>query len=145
MPIAERDECHNASPKNSLLVFTPIAQHRFRDVDGPLVKFVTKDTAKKKTVLDEMPKENFFQILADHFPDRCCHSIRYQWPSGFPLSDPSFLLFISFGTTKQRRSPHSLSWAELIKKSFERNPLVDSCGRPMRHIGAVFPPIKVSQ
>jgi hypothetical protein len=34
----------------------PIAEHRFREIDGPVVKFVTKDTATKQVVLDQIPK-----------------------------------------------------------------------------------------
>jgi len=40
----------------------PIAQHRFQEI-RPVVKFWTKDTATKETVLDELPKEQFSRFL----------------------------------------------------------------------------------
>jgi hypothetical protein len=55
----------------------PIAQHRFQEIEGPVVKFLTKDTATKETVLDELPKEEFIHILADHVPDKFVHAVRY--------------------------------------------------------------------
>lgn len=55
----------------------PIAQHRFVEIDGPTVKFRTKDTITKETVLDEFPKEEFVRMLADQVPERYCHSVRY--------------------------------------------------------------------
>jgi hypothetical protein len=55
----------------------PIAQNRFREIEGSTVKFVTKDTATKEIVLDEIPSARFILTLADHVPDKYRHSIRH--------------------------------------------------------------------
>ena len=117
----------------------PIAQHRFREIDGLRVRFLTKDTATKATVLDEIPKEDFVQILADHVPDKYRHSIRYYGLLSPRARNRVFTSLYRFIGQTRRPRPRPLSWAELIRKSFNRNPLVDSCGRPMRYIGQYFP------
>lgn len=116
----------------------PIAQHRFREIDGLWVKFLTKDTARKTTMLDEIPKEDFVRILADHILDKYCHSIRYYGLLAPRSPNRVFTSLYQFIGQIRRPRPHPLSWAELIKKSFNRNPLVDSCGRLMRYIGQYF-------
>jgi hypothetical protein len=117
----------------------PIAQHRFREIDGLQVKFVTKDTATKSTMLDEIPKEDFVQILADHVPDKFCHSIRYYGLLAPRSRNRVFTSLYRLIRQTRRPRPRPLSWAELIRKSFNRNPLVDRCGRPMRYIGQYLP------
>ena len=100
----------------------PIAQHRFQEIDGPTVKFLTKDTATKETVLDELPKEEFVQMLADHVPDKYVHSVRYYglWRRAREaVFSPSCLGCWTKNAAHARR----LSWAEMIMKYFGRNPL----------------------
>jgi hypothetical protein len=117
----------------------PIAQHRFRQIDGPTVKFVTKDTATKETVLDEIPRKQFIQMLADHVPDKYCHSIRYYGLLAPRARSRIFTIVYRLLGQKRRARPRPLSWSELIRQSFNRNPLIDSRGRPMRFAGQYFP------
>jgi hypothetical protein len=117
----------------------PIAQHRFQEIDGPVVKFLTKDTKTKETVLDEIPKDEFIRILADQVPDRYRNSVRY-----YGLLAPrsrSRVFAIMFKLLGQERRPHPrrLSWAEMIMKYFGRNPLIDSHGQPMQYVAQHFP------
>jgi hypothetical protein len=117
----------------------PIAQHRFQEIDGPLVKFLTKDTKSKEVVLDVIPKEEFVQMLADHTPDKHQHAIRY-----YGLLSPRArgrtlnVVFALLGQTRRHRPPR-LSWADMIIRYFGRNPLIDSRGRPMRLVGRYCP------
>lgn len=117
----------------------PIAQHRFQEIDGPVVKFLTKDTATKETVLDELPKEEFIRILADHVPDKYVHSVRYYGLLAPRSRSRVFaIMFKLLGQTRRPR-PRRLSWAEMIMKYFGRNPLTDSNGKSMKYVGHYFP------
>jgi hypothetical protein len=116
----------------------PIAQHRFQEI-RPVVKFWTKDTATKETVLDELPKEQFIQILADHVPDKHAHAVRYYGLLAPRSRSRVFaIMFKLLGQTRRPR-PRRLAWAEMIMKYFGRNPLIDSRGQPMRYVSQCFP------
>jgi hypothetical protein len=117
----------------------PIAQHRFREIDGSTIKFVTKDTVTKEIVLDEFPREKFIQTLADHVPEKYCHAIRYNGLLAPRTRNRIFTILHQLLRQKRRPRPRPLSWAELIRKSFNRNPLIDSRGHPMRFAGQYFP------
>jgi hypothetical protein len=119
----------------------PIAQHRFQEIDGPVVKFLTKDTATKDVVLDELPKEKFIQMLADHVPDKYAHSVRY-----FGLLAPRsrsrvFAIMFKLLGQQRRAHPRRLSWEEMIQKYFGRNPAIDTGGQPMLRVGQHFPAV----
>ena len=117
----------------------PIAQHRFREIDGPLVKFLTKDTRSKELVLDVISKEEFVQILADHTPEKYEHAIRYYGLlSPRARSRTLAFIFALLGQIRRPR-PKRLSWAEMIIRYFGRDPLIDSRGRPMRLVGRYCP------
>jgi hypothetical protein len=44
-----------------------------------------------------------------------------------------------FVEKKELVRPCRLSWAEMIMKHFKRNPLIDSRGQLMQHVGQYFP------
>jgi len=117
----------------------PIAQHRFQETDGPKVKFLTKDTATKETVLDELPKEKFVQILADHVPDKYAHSVRYYGLLAPRSRGRVFTLLYKMLRQERRPLPRRLCWAELIQRSFHRDPLIDEHGKRMHLVGQYFP------
>lgn len=117
----------------------PIAQHRFQEIDGPVVKFLTKDTATKETVLDELPKEEFIQILADHVPDKYLHSVRYYGLLAPRATSRVFAIMFKLLGQERRPRPKRLSWAEMIMKYFKRDPLIDSRGQPMQYFGRHCP------
>src|SRR5689334_21876285 len=116
----------------------PIAQHRFQEI-RPVVKFWTKDTATKETVLDELPKEQFIQILADHVPDKHVHSVRYYGLLAPRSRSRAFAIMFKLLGQKRRPRPRRLSWEEMILKYFGRNPRIDSRGQMMQHVGQYFP------
>jgi hypothetical protein len=113
----------------------PIAQHRFQEIDGPAVKFLTKDTATKETVLDELTKEEFIQILADHVPDKYVHSVRYYGLLAPRSRSRAFAIMFKLLGQKRRPRPRRLSWEEMILKYFGRNPRIDSRGQLMENVG----------
>jgi len=116
----------------------PVAQHRFQEI-RPVVKFWTKDTTTKETVLDEVPKEKFIQILADHVPDKYVHSVRYYGLLAPRSRNRVFAIMFKLLRQTRRPRPRRLSWAEMILKYFKRNPLIDSRGQPMQYVGQYFP------
>jgi putative transposase len=117
----------------------PIAQHRFQEIDRLVVKFLTKDTATKETVLDELPKEEFVQILADHVPDRYRHSVRYLGLLAPRSKNRSMAILFKLLGQRRRPRPRRLSWAEMIMKYFKRNPVIDRLGQPMQYVGFYVP------
>jgi hypothetical protein len=117
----------------------PIAQHRFQEIDGPTVKFWTKDTKTKETVLDELPKKEFIEMLAEHVADRYQHGVRYYGLLSPRSRGRAFAtLFALLGKARRPRLPR-LPWADSIMRYFGRNPLIDSRGQPMQYIGRYCP------
>lgn len=119
----------------------PIAQHRFRKIDESVIKFATKDTVSKEIVLDEFPRKEFLQMFADQVPDKYLHSIRYYGLLAPRTRNRALTILYRLLGQKRRVRPRPLSWAELIKKSFGWNPLVDGHGQPMRFLGKYFPAV----
>lgn len=117
----------------------PIAQHRFQEIDGPFVKFLTQDTKTKATVLDAIPKEQFVQILADHTPDKYQHAVRYYGLLSPRARGRALAVIFALLGQKRRPRPPRLSWAEMIIKYFGRDPLIDARGKPMHLIGRYSP------
>jgi hypothetical protein len=113
----------------------PIAQHRFQEIDGPVIKFLTKDTETKEEVLDELPKEEFIRILADHVPDKFRHSIRYYGLLAPRAKGRTFTILFKLLRQKRRPRPPRMPWAEMMMKYFQKDPLLDSRGQPMQLIG----------
>jgi hypothetical protein len=117
----------------------PIAQHRFQEINGPVVKFWTKDTKTKEIVLDELRKEEFVKILADHVLDKYQHSVRYYGLLAPRSKSRAFAVVFALLGKKRRPRPRRSSWADLIRESFGRNPLIDSRGQPMQYVGRHCP------
>jgi len=117
----------------------PIAQHRFQEIDGPAVKFLTEDTKTKETALDEMAKEEFIRILADQVPDPYRHSVRYYGLLSPRSRNRVFAIMFKLLCRQRRPRPRRLYWTEMIMKYFKRNPLIDSRRQTMRYVGHYFP------
>jgi len=117
----------------------PIAQHRLQEIDGPTIKFLTKDTQTKEIVLDELSREIFIRTLADHVPDQYQHSIRYYGLLAPRAKSRAFTLLFKLLGQKRRPRPRRLSYAEMMMKYFKKNPFLDSRGQPMQLIGQCFP------
>jgi hypothetical protein len=117
----------------------PIAQRRIESIDGPDVKFWTKDTKTGKTVLDTLSKEEFVKSLADHTPDKYQNAIRYYGGLAPRSKVRTFALTFALLGKKRRPRPERLSWAQLIMRYFGRNPLIDGRGKPMAFVGRYCP------
>lgn len=116
----------------------PIAQRRIRGIVGDSVKFETKDTKIKENVLDEMPKQKFIEALADHIPEHYRHAVRYYGLLSPRVKRQLFpVLFALLGQKRQPR-PRRLLWAEMIRRYFGRDPLIDSRGKPLECMGRQF-------
>ncbi len=110
----------------------PIAQHRFRKIDRQEIRFLTKDTRKKRIVETTYTPAEFVATLAHHIPDRYRHNIRY-----FGLLSPRVkgrthdAVFALLGQERLGK-PRRLRWAASLKKSFGVDPLLDREGQRMR-------------
>ena len=117
----------------------PIAQHRFRKIDGQEIRFVTKDRSTGQAVETTYTPAAFLATLADHIPDRYQHNIRY-----FGLlaprvkSDTHDAVFALVGQERLGKPPQ-LRWAASLKKSFGIDPLLDRDGQRM-HWDRRIPP-----
>jgi Putative transposase/Transposase zinc-binding domain len=120
----------------------PIAQYRFIKITDREVKFWTKDKLRERRVNISFTPEEFVANLAEHVPDRYQHGIRY-----FGLLAPgsgartSAAVFALLGQQKRPR-PRRLNWAFLLSRDFEKNPLIDRHGQPMRWAGRLKPRVK---
>ena len=110
----------------------PIAQHRFRKIDGQEIRFVTKDTLTEQMVETPYTPAAFLATLADHILDRYRHNIRY-----FGLLAPRVKCHTHnavFSLLGQQRlgKPRRLRWATSLQKSFGVDPFLDRDGQRMR-------------
>ena len=110
----------------------PIAQHRFRKIDGQEIRFVTKDTRTKQMVETTYTPAEFLTTLADHIPDRYRHNIRYFGLLAPRVKCQTHNAVFSLLGQQRLGKPKPLRWAASLKKSFGIDPLVDSEGRRMR-------------
>jgi hypothetical protein len=121
----------------------PIAQHRVRQADADHVRFVTKDSRTKRTVLDTYPTPAFLAALADHVPDRYRHNIRYFGVLAPRIKTHHLARVFALLNQRRRGKPRRRSWSASIEKTFGHNPLTDSAGHPMhwsRHVPPTSPP-----
>ena len=119
----------------------PLAEYRLLPSESQEVRFLTEDKKLKQTVATVYTASEFIARLADQVPDRYRHAVRY-----FGLLAPR-----SFGKTYavfwallgQRRRPRAgrIPWAQSIRATFGRDPLLDSSGQRMYRIGRI-PPVE---
>jgi Putative transposase/Transposase zinc-binding domain len=117
----------------------PIAQSRFVKVGDGEVHFRTKDLKKKRVVVTQYSSEKFVALLGEHVRDRYQHAMRY-----FGLVAPrskrktSAALFALLGQEKRSR-PQRLNWRNSLRKSFGKDPLVDTRGQSMHWVRRLKP------
>jgi hypothetical protein len=120
------------------LLRAPIAKHRLLAYDGRYVTFKVYDRKLKRRVEYPCPVEEFLPRLADQVPDRYRHGVRY-FGLFAPRSSATYADFLSLLGQVRRPRPKRPRWAELYERSFGRNPLLDSDGRPMYRIRSIPP------
>jgi hypothetical protein len=117
----------------------PLAQHRFRMINRQEIRFVTKDTRTKRTVVDVHPSAEFLAMLGTHVPDRYRHNVRY-----FGLLAPRVkcrthdAVFAMLGQERLGQ-PQRLGWATSLRRCFGVDPLVARDGQRMRWTRRVPP------
>jgi Putative transposase len=117
----------------------PIPLNHILQITDRGVRFSAKDTRAKRMVELLWPKQMFVATLGEHVPDRYRHGMRY-----FGLLAPRSkrrTLPALFALLKQEKRcrPVRLSWADLRKRDFGVNPLVDRSGQLMRWTGRLSP------
>lgn len=117
----------------------PIAEHRITLITDRTVAFWYKDKKLNRKVEVQCSKEEFVERWGQHIVERYRHSVR-----GFGLFAPRAInqttnaIFAVFG--QQRRSrPKPLSWAWLIKHTFNSDPLLDRTGNRMKWVRRLSP------
>jgi hypothetical protein len=109
----------------------PIAEHRITLITDRTVTFWYRDKKFRRKVEVQCSLEEFVDRWAQHIPERYKHSVR-----GFGLLAPRTIsqttdAIFAVLAQKRRPRPKPLSWAWLIKHTFENNPLLDKTGNRM--------------
>lgn len=119
----------------------PLAEYRLLHSESQEVCFLTKDKKLRQTVTTSYTASEFIARLADQVPDRYRHAVRY-----FGLLAPrsfgkSYAVFWALLGQRRRPRPGRIPWAQSIRATFRRDPLLDSSGQRMYRTGRI-PPVK---
>ena len=95
----------------------PIAQHRFRKIDGQEIRFVTKDTRTKQIVETTYTPGKFLAVLADHILDRYRHNIRYFGLLAHRVKCQTHDAVFALVGQQRLGKPKPLRWAASLQKS----------------------------
>jgi Putative transposase/Transposase zinc-binding domain len=117
----------------------PIAEHRITLITDRTVTFWYKDKKLHRKVEVQCSKEEFVERWAQHIVERYKHSVRsFGLFAPRAINQTTNAIFAVFG--QQRRSrPKPLSWAWLIKHTFNRDPLLDRTGNRMKWVRRLSP------
>jgi len=113
----------------------PIAQKRVLEVTEDEVVYMAKDTKTRTLRETRCTPAEFVAMLSPHVLDRYQHSMRY-----FGLLAPrtkrltSAAVFALLGQ-HPRPKPSRQRWADLLKRQFGADPLIDEFGKPMHWVG----------
>jgi hypothetical protein len=109
----------------------PIAEHRITLITDRTVTFWYKDKRLHRKVEVQCSLEEFVDRLAQHIPERYKHSVRsFGLLAPRTISQTTNAIFAVF-RQKRRSRPKPLSWAWLIKHTFEKDLLLDKTGNRM--------------
>jgi hypothetical protein len=117
----------------------PIAQKRVTYVGEGIVQFWYKDKKLHRKVYVQCSQKEFIERWIQHIPERYRHAVR-----SFGLFAPRAIahtmdaVFAILGQ-EHRTRPTPRRWAESIKSSFGRNPLLDSKDMRMKWVRRIAP------
>ncbi len=117
----------------------PLAEYRLLPSESQEVRFLTEDKKLKQTVATVYTASEFIARLADQVPDRYRHGVRYFGllaPRSFGKSYAAFWALLG---KRRRPRPKRIPWAQSIRATFGRDPLLDSSGQRMYRIGRISP------
>jgi predicted DNA-binding transcriptional regulator AlpA len=117
----------------------PIAEYHIESFDHHEVRFSTKDTINQSSVLVKLPVTEFIDRIENHISEPYRHSVHY-----FGLLAPRSIntrLRIFFKRLGQKRTerPRPMRWAESIRLTFHRDPLLAANGERFTKVG-ILPP-----
>jgi hypothetical protein len=117
----------------------PIAQRRITHIGDQNVMFWHKDKKLGRRVEVQCSLEEFIDRWAQHIPERYQHAVR-----SFGLLAPRTLgqtyVAVRVILRQERRArPRPLRWAESIRRSRGRDPLLDRHGQKMRWVHRLAP------
>jgi len=115
----------------------PIAEHRFEDISDDSVSFWTKDHRLQRRVETRYTKEQFVDLLSEHILDDSRHAVRHYGLLSPRGKNHSLTLFFALLGQRRRPRPQRLSWAQSLRQTFNRDPLVDGKGSQMRSFGRI--------
>jgi hypothetical protein len=117
----------------------PIAEYRLLPSGEQEVRFLTKDKKLGRTVTTVYPAREFIARLADQVLDRYRHGIRYFGLLAPQSIGKSYEVFLALLGQRRPPRPKRIRWAESIRWTFQRDPLLDSDGRRMYWAGRISP------
>ncbi|MBA3916596.1 MAG: transposase, partial [Acidobacteriales bacterium] len=113
----------------------PLAEYRLRSSEDQSVSFLAKDKKLNRLITITYTTGDFIAGLADQVPDHYRHGVRY-----FGLLAPrckSYVVFWKLLSQVRRPRPRRISWAESIRRTFGRDPLLDSTGHRMYRVSRI--------
>jgi hypothetical protein len=99
---------------------------------------VTRFGTVRRLQTEEVTVQEFFKLLADQVQDDYSHGVRYFGLLA-PTSRPRYTQFMRLLGQTIVVTSGGQHWAYWIRRTFKRNPLVDSNGRPMRWVSNIPP------
>jgi hypothetical protein len=110
----------------------PIAQRRITWIGERTVRFWYKDKRLRRRVYLQCSIEEFIDRWAQHIPEHYQHAVRsFGLFASRTLSRTSAAIFAILGQ-ERKPLPKPRSWADSIKRDFERDPLLDHAGKRMK-------------
>jgi hypothetical protein len=106
----------------------PIAQKRVTEVGERIVRFWYRDKKLRKKIEVECSPEEFVDRWSQHIPDRYKPAVKSFGLFAPRASQKTFDAVFAILGQERRSRPKPRPWAELIKREFKRDPLLDSKG-----------------
>lgn len=117
----------------------PIAQGRITYIGKRNVTFWAKDKKLKRLVYIRRSLTDFVDNWAQHIPKSYQHSVRYfGLLAPRVVSQASALILVSIGQKRKTR-PKPLLWADSLRQTFKRDPLLDKTGQRMHWVRRIAP------
>jgi hypothetical protein len=118
----------------------PMADYRIQGWDKDNVRFLWRDKKRSGAVREEIiPVHLFISRFIDQIPDKGMHCVRY-----FGLLSPQarvcwYEAFLRLLPTPRPQPVRRLGWASSVRRTFGRDPLIDSAGNRMARTGYLPP------
>ncbi len=117
----------------------PIAEYRLLPSEDQNICFLTRDKKLSRVVTTTYTASEFIARLADQVPDHYRHGVRYFGLLAPRSKSRSYEVFFALLDQKRLPRPRRIRWADSIRRTFGRDPLLDSRGQRMYWVGRLSP------